>query len=283
MSQVPAQPSGPHTVGEDKIRFEDIRMSFGRGAKKVDVIDGVSFGVRDGEFVSVLGPSGCGKSTLMSMAAGFLEPTAGTVYVDGEAVTGPDHRRGVVFQQYAIFPWMTVADNIAFGLTLRKNRRHRKEIAATVRRYVELMGLEGFEDALPKTLSGGMRQRVAIARAYATDPQVFLMDEPFAALDAQTREFMQELLHDANQQDQRTAMFITHSVEEAIYLSHRIIVLSARPTHVHEVVDVDVPLPRTAESRLDPAFLDLRRHLEEVMRSMSQFPHLQKGLSNEAS
>lgn len=256
---------------EPKIDFQGIRMGFGSGAKRVDVLADVSFTVADGEFVSVLGPSGCGKSTLLSMAAGFMRPDGGAVRVDGEPVTGPDHRRGVVFQQYAIFPWLTVSQNIAFGLTLRANRHSKSEIADTVARYIELMGLGGFEDALPKTLSGGMRQRVAIARAYATDPQVLLMDEPFAALDAQTREFMQELLHDANQQDRRSAMFITHSVEEAIYLSHRIVVLTGRPTRVHEVIDVPVPLPRTAESRLVPEFIELRRHLEEVMRSMSSF------------
>jgi len=255
-----------------KIEFSGVRTGFGRGAKRVEVLDDVSYQVRDGEFVSVLGPSGCGKSTLMSMAAGFLEPDEGEVRVDGELVTGPDHRRGVVFQQYAIFPWLTVADNIAFGLTLKRNKRSKEQVRSTVAHYVDLMGLKGFEDALPKTLSGGMRQRVAIARAYATDPQVLLMDEPFAALDAQTREFMQELLHDANQEERRTAMFITHSVEEAIYLSHRVVVLTARPTRVHEVVDVPVPLPRTAESRLLPEFIELRRHLEATMRSMSTFP-----------
>lgn len=256
-------------MSEPTISFTDVRAGFGTGRKRVEVIDGVSFGVSQGEFVSVLGPSGCGKSTLLNMGAGFLRPAAGTVAIDGETVRGPDHRRGVVFQQYAIFPWLSVEKNIAFGLTLRANKRPRDEIAAIVRRYVELMGLTGFEKALPKTLSGGMRQRVALARAYATDPQVLLMDEPFAALDAQTREFMQELLHEANQQERRTAMLITHSVEEAIYLSHRIVVLSKRPTHVHEIVDVPVPFPRTPASRLLPEFIELRRHLEQAMRAMS--------------
>lgn len=254
------------------IEFDGVRTGFGSKGRRVEVLDGVSFTVQEGEFVSVLGPSGCGKSTLLSMAAGFLEPDDGRVLVHGETVTGPDARRGVVFQQYAIFPWLTVAQNIAFGLTVGKDKRSRGDIDATVARYVGLMGLQGFERALPKTLSGGMRQRVAIARAYATDPQVLLMDEPFAALDAQTREFMQELLHDANQQDRRTAMFITHSVEEAIFLSHKIVVLSQRPTHVHEVVDVPVAFPRTAESRLTPEFIELRRHLEVVMRGMSLVP-----------
>ena len=178
----------------------------------------------------------------------------------------------MVFQQYAIFPWLTVEKNIAFGLTLKSNRRPRAEIREVVARYVDLMGLNGFEKALPKTLSGGMRQRVALARAYATEPDVMLLDEPFAALDAQTREFMQELLHEASQRDRRAAMLITHSVEEAIFLSHRIVVLTNRPTHVHEVVDVDVEWPRTPDSRTAPAFIELRKHLEEVMRSMTTLP-----------
>ncbi len=254
-----------------KIEFDDIRIGFGKGSDRKEVLDGVSFSIEDGEFVSVLGPSGCGKSTLLTMAAGFLKPDSGRLVVDGKPVTGPDRDRGVVFQQYAIFPWMSVRKNIAFGLTLRANRRSRSEIDASVDRYIELMGLGGFENALPKQLSGGMRQRVAIARAYATDPSVLLMDEPFGALDAQTRGFMQELLHDANQEERRTAMFITHSVEEAIFLSHRVVVLTGRPTTVHEVVDVPVPMPRTAESRTSSQFIELRRHLEEVMRSMTTF------------
>lgn len=258
-------------MGEAKIRFSDVNVGFGKGAKRKEVLDGVSFDVAPGEFVSVLGPSGCGKSTLLTMAAGFATPDSGAVEVDGEPVVGPHHDRGVVFQQYAIFPWMSVRKNIGFGLTLRANRHSRADVEAATDRYIGLMGLRGFEDALPKTLSGGMRQRVAIARAYATNPSVLLMDEPFAALDAQTREYMQELLHEANQEEQRTAMFITHSVEEAIFLSSRIVVLTGRPTKVHEIIDVDVPLPRTSSSRTAPEFIELRRHLEEVMRSMSSF------------
>ncbi len=255
-----------------EIRFEAVSTGFGAAGRRVEVLDQVTFDVPKHEFVAVLGPSGCGKSTLLSMAAGFLNPDTGRVLMDGELVDGPDERRGVVFQQYAIFPWLTVEQNIAFGLTVGRNPRPKAEIAATVVKYIDLMGLQGFEKALPKTLSGGMRQRVAIARAYATSPEVLLMDEPFAALDAQTREFMQELLLEANQQERRTAMFITHSVEEAIFLSHKVVVLTGRPTSVHEVLDVPVPFPRTPASRLTPEFIELRRHLEGVMRSMSSIP-----------
>jgi len=256
----------------ERISFTDVRLGFGDGRTRLEVLDGVDFGVGSGEFVSVLGPSGCGKSTLLNLAAGFLQPDSGLVEVDGARVTGPDARRGVVFQQYAIFPWLTVEKNIAFGLTLKGNRRPRTEIREAVARYIDLMGLNGFEKALPKTLSGGMRQRVALARAYATDPDVMLLDEPFAALDAQTREYMQELLHEASQRDRRAAMLITHSVEEAIFLSRRIVVLSNRPTRVHEVVEVDVEWPRTPESRTAPTFIELRKHLEHAMRSMTVRP-----------
>lgn len=252
-----------------RISFDDVRVGFGAGRKRIEVIDGVSFDLDPGEFVSVLGPSGCGKSTLLNMAAGFLSTDSGEVRFDGERITRPESRRGVVFQQYAIFPWLTVEKNIAFGLTLKSNRRSRSAIDETVRHYIDLMGLGGFEKALPKELSGGMRQRVALARAYATDPDVLLLDEPFAALDAQTREFMQELLHEASQAESRATLLITHSVEEAIYLSHRIVVLGNRPTTVHEVIDVDVPWPRTPQSRLQPEFLEVRGHLEGVMRSLS--------------
>ena len=252
-----------------RISFDDVRVGFGAGKKRIEVIDGVSFDLDPGEFVSVLGPSGCGKSTLLNMAAGFLATDSGEVRFDGERITRPESRRGVVFQQYAIFPWLTVEKNIAFGLTLKSNRRSRSAIDQTVRHYIDLMGLGGFEKALPKELSGGMRQRVALARAYATDPDVLLLDEPFAALDAQTGEFMQELLHEASQAERRATLLITHSVEEAIYLSHRIVVLGNRPTTVHEVIDVDVPWPRTPQSRLQPEFLEVRGHLEGVMRSLS--------------
>jgi sulfonate transport system ATP-binding protein len=261
----------------DPLSFEDVRLGFGRGKHRVEVLNGVDLAVQPGEFVSVLGPSGCGKSTLLNLAAGFLAPEGGTVQADGATVTGPDPRRGVVFQQYAVFPWLTVEKNIAFGLTLRANRRPRAEVARTVAHYVELMGLQGFERALPKTLSGGMRQRVALARAYATDPDVMLLDEPFAALDAQTREFMQELLLEASQRERRAALLITHSVEEALFLSHRVIVLTNRPTHVHEVLDVDVGWPRTPDSRTNPAFIEQRKHLETVMRSMAVRPSRKAG------
>lgn len=255
----------PRTTA-DAIAFDGIGKQFNRGSETLTVLDGCSFTVAPGEFVSVIGPSGCGKTTLLNMAAGFTTPDQGQVLIDGQLVRGPHPSRGVVFQQYAIFPWLTVRKNIAYGLTLRANRQLRAERNEIVDRYIDLMGLGGFEDSYPKELSGGMRQRVAIARTYATDPHVLLMDEPFAALDAQTREYMQELLHEAQQSERRTALFITHSVEEAIFLSDRVVVLSARPGRVREVVEIPIASPRSADVRLTPEFVELRRHLEQLLR-----------------
>jgi len=254
-----------HEATSLPITFDAVGMSFRRPDDRLQVLEDCSFEVPSGEFVSVVGPSGCGKTTLLNMAAGFLRPTSGRVRVGTDVVEGPHPSRGVVFQQYAVFPWLTVARNIEFGLTLRANRRSRADRAAIVDHYVEVMGLRGFESAYPKELSGGMRQRVAIARAYATNPRVLLMDEPFAALDAQTRTFMQELLHGTQQRERRTVLFITHSVEEAIFLSNRVVVMGARPAGVREVVDVDIAFPRDAETRLTNDFIDLRRHLEHVL------------------
>lgn len=249
------------------IAYQGIGKHYERGGERLQVLKDCTFEIPTGEFVSVIGPSGCGKTTLLNMAAGFTRPDDGSVRVGDTEVDGPSPSRGVVFQQYAIFPWLTVAKNIEYGLTLRANKRPRSERREIVQRYVELMGLGGFEKAYPKELSGGMRQRVAIARAYATDPSVLLMDEPFAALDAQTREFMQEMLHETVLQERRTALFVTHSVEEAIFLSTKVVVLSTRPSRVREVVDIPLPMPRTAESRLTKEFVDLRGHLEHLLRT----------------
>ena len=254
------------TVTSDAIAFEGIGKHYTRSGEHLQVLQDCSFKIREGEFVSVIGPSGCGKTTLLGMAAGFTPPDDGHVRVGGDVVRGPHSSRGVVFQQYAVFPWLTVAQNIGYGLTLRANRKSRKARRDIVAHYVDLMGLNGFEDVHPKDLSGGMRQRVAIARAYATNPRVLLMDEPFAALDAQTREYMQELLHETQMEERRTALFITHSVEEAIYLSNRVVVLSARPAKVREVIDIPIDSPRTPETRLTTAFVDLRRDIERLLR-----------------
>ena len=202
----------------------------------------VNVEMRGGEFVCLLGPSGCGKSTLLNIAAGFIPPTSGSVLLDGRPVIGPGPDRGVVFQEHALFPWLSVVDNIGFGLRMRGVSAHARR--DTVRRYLALMGLAGFERSFPKDLSGGMRQRVAIARALANDPTMLLMDEPFASLDAQTRRLMQNELMRVWQQARKTVLFVTHSIEEALLLSDRIVVMTARPGTIRDIIPVEWPRPR---------------------------------------
>ncbi len=202
----------------------------------------VNVEVRAGEFVCLLGPSGCGKSTLLNIAAGFIRPTSGSLVLDGRPIIGPGPDRGVVFQEHALFPWLSVVDNIGFGLRMRGvSADVRRD---TVRRYLALMGLAGFERSFPKDLSGGMRQRVAIARALANDPTMLLMDEPFASLDAQTRRLMQNELMRVWQQARKTVLFVTHSIEEALLLSDRIVVMTARPGTIRDIIPVESPRPR---------------------------------------
>jgi NitT/TauT family transport system ATP-binding protein len=202
---------------------------------------------------------------MMNIVAGFVKPTTGRVLLDGSPVPGPGPDRGVMFQEYGVFPWLSVRDNIAFGLTLRANRAAGAERREIVERYMRLMGLAEFADAWPKTLSGGMRQRLALARAYAVRPEFLLMDEPFGALDAQTRSAMQDLLLDVLAAESKTVMLITHSVEEAIYLSSRIVVMSARPTRVREIVDVPFGYPRNESLHESPLFNELRSHIRELV------------------
>ena len=248
-----------------RIAFENVSVEFPSKAGPIRVVDNVSYEIRDREFVSVIGPSGCGKTTTMNMAAGFLRPTSGRVLLDGKPVTGPGPDRGVMFQDYGVFPWLTVRDNIAFGLGLAANRAHAAEREAIVERYMGLMGLADFADAWPKTLSGGMRQRLALARAYAVKPEFLLMDEPFGALDAQTRSAMQDLLLQVLQAEEKTVMLITHSVEEAVYLSSRIVVMTARPTRIREVVEVPFGYPREESLHESREFGELRSHIRDVV------------------
>ncbi|MEU1369811.1 ABC transporter ATP-binding protein [Streptomyces sp. NPDC005803] len=238
------------------IQFHDVTRDFAVKNGDFLALDRVSLTIEDGEFVTVVGPSGCGKSTLMNIAAGLLDATGGEVTVDGTPVHGPAPERGVIFQQYALFPWMTVTANVEYGLKVagvaRTERRRR------AREVIELVGLTDFAGSLPKTLSGGMKQRCAIARAYAVDPKVLLMDEPFGALDSLTRVRMQESLLDTWGRDRRTVMFITHDVDEAVFLAGRVVVMAARPGRVHTVIPVTLPYPRTEEQRLSPEFAELR-------------------------
>jgi NitT/TauT family transport system ATP-binding protein len=248
-----------------RIAFEHVSVEFATPHGTMRVVDDVSYEIRDREFVAVIGPSGCGKTTMMNIVAGFVKPTAGHVLLDGRPVPGPGPDRGVMFQEYGVFPWLSVRDNIAFGLTLRANRVPDAERREIVERYMRLMGLAEFADAWPKTLSGGMRQRLALARAYAVRPEFLLMDEPFGALDAQTRGAMQNLLLDVLAAEGKTVMLITHSVEEAIYLASRIVVMSARPTRIREIVDVPFPYPRHEALHESSLFNELRSHVRELV------------------
>ncbi|MEO8740848.1 MAG: ABC transporter ATP-binding protein [Casimicrobiaceae bacterium] len=248
-----------------RVSFEHVSVEFASPRGSMRVVDDVSYDIRDNEFVSVIGPSGCGKTTMLNIVAGFVQPTSGRVLLDNRPIAGPGPDRGVMFQEYGVFPWLNVRDNIGFGLTLAANRVSATERREIVERYMRLMGLAEFADAWPKTLSGGMRQRLALARAYAVQPQFLLMDEPFGALDAQTRSAMQNLLLDVLQAEGKTVMLITHSVEEALYLSSRIVVMSARPTRVREIIEIPFPFPRHESLHESSQFNELRSHVRELV------------------
>jgi NitT/TauT family transport system ATP-binding protein len=219
-----------------EIVFEHVGKTFPRGGEIITALEDINLTIAEREFVAVVGPSGCGKTTLLRLVAGLEMPSLGAVRVGGKAVRRPGPDRAVVFQQFALFPWKTVRENIAFGLKCKGvDRRKRDEIAL---QYLELMGMRGTEDSYPHQLSGGMQQRVAIARSYAIEPEVLLMDEPFGALDAQTRTVMQEELVRVNRVKPRTILFITHSVEEAVFLADRVVVLSRGPGRVAEIIPI---------------------------------------------
>ena len=260
------------TVGPARIVFDKVSVSFDTPAgDRMHVVDDVSYSIHDQEFVSVIGPSGCGKTTMMNIVAGFMNPSNGAVTLDGKPIGGPGPDRGVIFQEYGVFPWLSVKENIAFGLNLRANRVSSQEREDICQRYMRLMGLEEFADAWPRTLSGGMRQRLALARAYAVKPQFLLMDEPFGALDAQTRTAMQDLLLEVLAAEGKTVMLITHSVEEAIYLSNRIVVMTARPTRIREIIDVPFADRRSEGLHESRVFGELRAHVRGlVMQEYAQ-------------
>ncbi|KQT08104.1 ABC transporter ATP-binding protein [Ramlibacter sp. Leaf400] len=248
-----------------RIRFENVSVEFPTAQGPMRVLDGVSFDIANGEFVSVIGPSGCGKTTMMNILGGFVQPSEGRVLLDGQPVPGPGPDRGVIFQEYGVFPWLTVRQNIEFGLRLKSNRAAAGQREEVTQRYMRLMGLSDFADHYPKHLSGGMRQRLAIARAYAVRPQFLLMDEPFGALDAQTRSAMQDLLLEVLQTEGKTVMLITHSVEEAIYLSSRIVVVTARPARIRTIIEVPFGYPRAEGVHEDPRFGELRAQIRELV------------------
>ncbi len=242
-----------------KLKIDNVVKEYqGRGGKTV-ALNGANLDILENEFICVVGPSGCGKSTLLNIIAGLLEPTSGAVYLDGKKIEGTGVERGVVFQQYALFPWRTVIKNVMFGLEMKKVPKDQAEEIA--RKYIESVGLKGFENSYPKELSGGMKQRVAIARAYAANPEVLLLDEPFGALDAQTRVQLQTELLNTWEKEKKTCFFITHDVDEAIILAQRVIIMSARPGRIKRIVNIDIPYPRTQETKSDPHFLELKAEI----------------------
>jgi NitT/TauT family transport system ATP-binding protein len=255
---------------EKGIVIERLGMTYSSAAGNFEALRDVNLSIAHGEFICLLGPSGCGKTTLLNTIAGFLEPTTGALYMDGVRITGPGPGRGVVFQQYAVFPWLTVKENVQFGLRLAANRKTSEEIDRISDHFIDLVNLEDFKDSYPKELSGGMKQRVAIARSYAVNPQVLLMDEPFGALDAQTRHFMQESLLQILERERKTVVFVTHGVEEAAFLSTRVVVMAARPGRIREVIPIDLPYPRDAATKTSPEFIKIRAGIEKVVREEFQ-------------
>jgi NitT/TauT family transport system ATP-binding protein len=248
-----------------KISFQDVGKVFSSRGRHVTALDGVTFDVHNGQFVVLVGPSGCGKSTLLDLLGGLGTPTSGRILVDGSPVTGPGLDRGIVFQQYALLPWRTAQANVEFGLEAKAvPRRERPERA---RHFLDLVGLSGFADRYPHELSGGMKQRVAIARSLAFDPDVLLMDEPFAALDAQTRESLQDELMRIWERTGKTVVFITHGIEEAVYLGQRVAIMTSRPGRIKQIVDVPLGSRSAAEDlRSDPAFARYRHEIWSLLR-----------------
>jgi NitT/TauT family transport system ATP-binding protein len=249
-----------------KLSVENLSKSYAvKGDRHLTVLQNINLEIFPREFICLVGASGCGKSTLLNIIAGLTPPSSGAVFVDGRSVTGkPGSDRGMVFQGYTLYPWLTVAQNIAFGLQFQKMSK--SDQRDKVSYFLNVVGLEKFANSYPKQLSGGMKQRVAIARALANEPAVLLMDEPFGALDAQTKEQMQEFLLELWSKTHVTVMMITHDVEEAIYLSQRIYVLSARPGQVKSEIPIDLPAHRELEIKLTPEFVAIKRQVLQMMR-----------------
>jgi NitT/TauT family transport system ATP-binding protein len=234
-----------------KLQVENLNIVFTRDDKTIPVLQDINLGVIAGEFVCVVGPSGCGKSTLLNVMGGFLSPTSGSVKIDGGIVRGPDPRRVFVFQERGVFPWLTVEENIGFGLFKLPAAERKQRIA----HYVKMVGLQGFEEAYPSELSGGMKQRLEVARALAVNPDMLYLDEPFGALDSITRHIMRGELLRLWEAERKTVIFVTHDIDEAVQLADRVVVLSARPAVVQEIVNIDIPHPRDISS---PRYLELR-------------------------
>ena len=247
-----------------KLHIQNLSKVYRADGHEVVAIHEISLAIRNKEFATILGPSGCGKSTLLRIVAGLMKPTRGVVRLDGGAISGPGRDRGMVFQSYTLFPWLTVMENIQFGLGLSGVPKAEQEQIA--KEFVDKVGLRGFERAYPKALSGGMKQRVAIARALANNPAILLLDEPFGALDAQTRSLMQELLTSVWEELHKTILFVTHDVEEAIFLSDRVFIMTARPGRIKAEIEIPLERPRSYELKATETFLKLKMQALALIR-----------------
>ena len=253
-----------------KLEAKGVRLAFAneRMKRHLPVLAGIDLIVREGELVAIVGPSGCGKSSFLNAVDGLVKLSGGEIRVDGKAVTAPGPDRAMVFQQDSLFPWRTVMRNVMYGLELQ-GRLPKEQMRARAGALVDLVGLSGFSEHYPHELSGGMRQRVNIARALAPDPQLLLLDEPFAALDAQTREFMQGELLKILSRASKTALFITHQIDEAIFLAGRVVVFSARPARIKAIIDIDLPPARSLDMKLGPRFRELQDHIWHLIQEES--------------
>ena len=248
-----------------RIQIDKVGKQFG----SLRVFTNIELEIGESEIVSIVGPSGCGKTTLLRCIDGLVQPSEGEIRIDGQTVDGPPRGVAVVFQHFGLFPWKTVYENVAYGLRLAKAPK--RQIAETVPRHIEMVGLKGFEKAYPYQLSGGMQQRTGLARALAVEPEVLLMDEPFASIDAQTREILQFELLRIWESRPTSMVFVTHSIEEAVLMGDRVVVLKGRPARVHEVIDVGLPRPRTREALASPRFAEVREHVwSTLMRDIEQ-------------
>jgi NitT/TauT family transport system ATP-binding protein len=247
------------------IQAQNVTLSFRpKNREPVTALTDLNVAVDRGEFVSIVGPSGCGKSTFLNLLLGLIKHDSGTLEFNGTPITGPSQERAMVFQEFGLLPWRTVAANVELGLELKGTPG--TERAQRAAELIKLIGLNGFENHYPHELSGGMKQRVGLARALATEPQILLMDEPFAALDAQTRDLMQSELLQIWERTKKTVLFVTHSIEEAAYLSDRVIVMTARPGRTKDVLKIDLPRPRDYEMRLTPEFNEIKLRIWEVLK-----------------
>ena len=261
-------PAADGTKGKGEILVKDVSVTFGTGPSAHRAVETTSLTIKAGEFVCILGPSGCGKSTLLNAIAGYVKPTTGEVTVDGARVEKPGPERGMVFQQYSLLPWKTVYENVAFGPQMAGHSR--TDAGSTANTFLELVGLKKFGDRYPAELSGGMQQRVGIARALANYPSVLLMDEPFGALDAQTRLMMQESLLDIWREFGTTVVFVTHDVDEAVFLADRVLIMSAAPGRIIEDVSVPLARPRSTDMASSPDYIKTRQFCLDTIKSESR-------------